>query len=91
MAIMLRFLDLPQPPSTKYVPVIIKTRASKALMVGISCKNIIPNIRATTGLYELIGASVDNSPMERAFMMKKFPRAPRNPSIKTRGRMFNDT
>lgn len=70
MAIMLRFLDLPQPPSTKYVPVIIKTRASKALMVGISCKNIIPNIRATTGLYELIGASVDNSPMERAFMMK---------------------
>ena len=24
-------------------------------MVGISCKNIIPNIRATTGLYELIG------------------------------------
>ena len=91
MAIMLRFLDLPQPPSTKYVPVIIKTRASKALMVGISCKNIIPNIRATTGLYELIGASVDNSPMERAFMMKKFPRAPRNPNIKTRGRMFNDT
>ena len=88
MAIMLRFLDLPQPPSTKYVPVIIKTRASKALMVGISCKNIIPNIRATTGLYELIGASVDNSPMERAFMMKKFPRAP---IIKTRGRMFNDT
>lgn len=91
MAIMLRFLDLPQPPSTKYVPVIIKTRASKALMVGISCKNIIPNIRATTGLYELIGASVDNSPLERAFMMKKFPRAPRNPIIKTRGRMFNDT
>lgn len=91
MAIMLRFLDLPQPPSTKYVPVIIKTRASKALMVGISCKNIIPNIRATTGLYELIGASVDNSPMERTFMMKKFPRAPRNPIIKTRGRMFNDT
>lgn len=62
---------LPIPLSYKrYVPVIIKNIPKIAVRAGISFKYKYAAIIAARGLYELIGAREDNSPIERALIIK---------------------
>ena len=53
-----------------YVPAIIKIIPNIANNEGISFKYKNAIISATTGLYELMGAREDNSPIESAFIIK---------------------
>lgn len=74
----------------KKVPRIINNIPKQASNVGISFNSRKAIIRAMTGLKELIGAMLDNSPQDNDFIIKRFPKHPKNPINNVRSMILGE-
>lgn len=74
----------------KKVPKIINNIPKQASNVGVSFNSRKAIIMAMTGLKELIGAMLDNSPQDNDFIIKRFPKQPKNPINNVRSMIWGE-
>ena len=74
----------------KKVPKIINNIPKQASNVGVSFNSRKAIIRAMIGLKELIGAMLDNSPQDNDFIIKRFPKHPKNPINNVRSMILGE-
>ncbi len=74
----------------KKVPKIINNIPKQASNVGVSFNSRKAIIMAMTGLKELIGAMLDNSPQDNDFIIKRFPKHPKNPINNVRSMIWGE-